>query len=297
MRLVRQQIRLLGPVDTTVVIEGETGTGKELVARAIHEASQRRHRPFIPLGIAGLAELLGTRRWLEYAPGVFSGAAADDGRLFDQVRGGTLLLDELGDMPANMQTHLLRVLRERESLRLGESTRWPSDVRVLATTHRNLSQEVAAGRFREDLLYRLWGARIILPPLRRRRDDIPLLAAAFLGRAAVKHRKAVDLIGSEAMARLLAHRWPGNVRELESTIELAVVRATARTIGVADLLPELAGDTVPPPRPPMSELERQRVLDTLKQTGGNRSLAARLLGMSRATLYRRLAAMGNENNR
>lgn len=292
MRLVRQQIRTLGPLDSTVLIEGETGTGKELVARALHQASQRRDRPFVALGAARLAELLVTSRWFGYTPGVYSGAAPVHGTLFDSARGGTLLLDEIGDMPATMQVHLLRLLREREMLRLGASSSQPLDVRLLAATRTDLDRQVAAGRFREDLFYRLREARIILPPLRQRRDDIPLLATFFLDRAAGRHGKAITAIDPEAMAHLTTYRWPGNVRELESIIELAVVHAGDDVVGIEDLPSELTREAVPPARGRISAHERRWLLDMLKRTGGNRSMAARMLGISRATLYRRLAAMG-----
>lgn len=295
MRLVRQQVRTLGPLDTTVLIEGETGTGKELVARALHQASGRSDGPFVALGAAGLAELLAASRWFGQTPGVYSGAVPVPGTLFDGARGGTLLLDEVGDLPASMQVHLLRLLREREMLRFGACSSQPLDVRVLAASRSDLDHQVAAGRFREDLFYRLREARIILPPLRQRRDDIPLLAASFVQRAAERYRRSVDAIDPEAMARLTTYRWPGNVRELESTLDLAVVRAADRAIGVDDLPLELAREAVPPPRAPMSASERRWLLDTLKQTGGNRSMAARMLGISRATLYRRLAAMGSKD--
>jgi DNA-binding NtrC family response regulator len=292
MRLVRQQIRTLGPLDTTVLMEGETGTGKDLVARALHQVSGRSNGPFVSLGVIGLAELLAATPSYGQASRVYGGAALVHERLFDDARGGTLLLDEVGDLPASMQVHLLHLLREREMLRLARASAQPPDVRVLAASRSGLDDQVTTGRFREDLFYRLREARIILPPLRQRRDDIPLLAASFVRRAAERYGKTVETIAPEAMARLTTYRWPGNVRELESTIALAVVHATDRAIGVDDLPPELAHDAVPPARAPMSAHERRRLVDMLKQTGGNRSMAARMLGISRATLYRRLAAMG-----
>ncbi|MGH9161075.1 MAG: sigma-54 interaction domain-containing protein, partial [Vicinamibacteraceae bacterium] len=291
MRLVHAQIRTMAGVDATVLIEGETGTGKELVARSIHDASSRRDGRFLAINCAGLTESLLASQLFGHKRGSFTGAVTDHVGLFEAAQGGTLLLDEIGDMPMSMQTHLLRVLQEREIIRVGESKSRPIDVRLLASTHRSLEAEVAAGRFREDLFYRIRVTRILLPPLRLRMDDVPQLATAFVSQLSEAHGKSVKSIARDAMEKLLGHRWPGNVRELRSTIEWAVIRAGGPVIKLADLPPELSADGVPPSRTSMPESERRLLIETLNRTGGNRSVAARLLGVSRATLYRRLAAL------
>lgn len=292
MRLVHAQIRTMAGVDATVLIEGETGTGKELVARSIHEASSRRDRRFLAINCAGLTESLLATQLFGHKRGAFTGAVTDHVGLFEAAQGGTLLLDEIGDMPMSMQTHLLRVLQEREIIRVGESQARPIDVRLLASTHRSLEAEVAAGRFREDLFYRIRVTRILLPPLRLRLDDVPQLATAFVSQLSDAHGRAVKGLARDAMEKLLSHRWPGNVRELRSTIEWAVIRAGGPVIKLADLPPELsAAHGVPPSRTSMPDSERRLLIETLNRTGGNRSVAARLLGVSRATLYRRLAAL------
>jgi transcriptional regulator with PAS, ATPase and Fis domain/ligand-binding sensor domain-containing protein len=291
IRLVQGQIDVVAGVDATVLIEGETGTGKELVARAIHQASRRRDRPFVAINCAGLTESLLASQLFGHRRGAFTGAVSDHVGLFEAAQGGTLLLDEIGDMPMSVQTHLLRVLQEREILRVGDSKPRPIDVRVLAATHRSLELEVDEGRFREDLLYRIRVVRILLPPLRQRREDITMLASAFVQELSAAHGTKLNGISREVMERLLDHRWPGNVRELKSTIEGAVIRATGPIIKLSDLPLEPQDDLVPPARGPMPEAERRLLIDTLRRTGGNRSVAARLLGVSRATLYRRLAAL------
>jgi transcriptional regulator with PAS, ATPase and Fis domain/ligand-binding sensor domain-containing protein len=291
IRLVQGQIDVVAGVDATVLIEGETGTGKELVARAIHQASRRRDRPFVAINCAGLTESLLASQLFGHRRGAFTGAVSDHVGLFEAAQGGTLLLDEIGDMPMSVQTHLLRVLQEREILRVGDSKPRPIDVRVLAATHRSLEMEVDEGRFREDLLYRIRVVRILLPPLRLRREDIPLLATAFMQELSAAHGTKLSGISRDVMERLLSHRWPGNVRELKSVIEGAVIRATGPLLKLSDLPLEPADDLVPPARGPMPEAERRLLIETLRRTGGNRSVAARLLGVSRATLYRRLAAL------
>ncbi|MPZ17658.1 MAG: PAS domain-containing protein [Luteitalea sp.] len=291
MRLVHAQIRTMAGVDATVLIEGETGTGKELVARSIHEASSRRARQFLAINCAGLTESLLASQLFGHKRGAFTGAVTDHVGLFESAQGGTLLLDEIGDMPMSMQTHLLRVLQEREIIRVGDSKPRPIDVRVLASTHRSLEAEVSAGRFREDLLYRIRVTRILLPPLRLRTEDIPQLTTALISQFSTAHGKSVKGIAREAMDQLLSHRWPGNVRELRSAIEWAVIRAAGPVLKLADLPPELSPNGMPRSRTSMPESERRLLIETLNRTGGNRSVAARLLGVSRATLYRRLAAL------
>ncbi|MCS6926762.1 MAG: sigma 54-interacting transcriptional regulator [Candidatus Binatia bacterium] len=292
MALVYQQIRDVARVDSTVLIEGETGTGKELVARAIHAASHRRDKPFVTVNCAGLTESLVASQLFGHKRGAFTGAIADHQGLFEAANGGTLFLDEIGDLPLPIQTSLLRVLQEREIVRLGESRARKIDVRILAATHRQLSEEVAKGNFRADLLYRIRVARIHLAPLRERREDIPLLASTFLRQCRAATGKPVQEISNEAMGLLLAYPWPGNVRELKNAVEFAVIRCRDTVIRPEDLPPEILD--LQPERVSRGESpsvdEKTRLLSALATAKGNRTVAARLLGVSRATFYRRLAA-------
>jgi PAS domain S-box-containing protein len=293
MRTVYQQIRDVARVDSTVLIEGETGTGKELVARAIHFTSHRKDQPFVAVNCAGLTESLLGSQLFGHKRGAFTGAVEDHQGLFEAANGGTLFLDEIGDIPMTVQNQLLRVLQEREIIRLGESKPRKIDVRVLAATHRTLSDEVTKGKFRSDLLYRIRVARIMLPPLRRRREDIPLLAVSFLSQFAAASGTPVKELGLGALRLLAEYDWPGNVRELKSAVEFAVIGCKGSVLQEGDLPPE-----VNPPLDPAREVsadiqadEKTRILDALNRARGNRALAARMLGISRATFYRRLAEL------
>ena len=293
---IYQLVRDIARVDAPVLIEGETGTGKELIARAIHVSSARKQGPFIAANCAGFTDSLLGSQLFGHTRGAFTGAVVDQAGLFESADGGTVFLDEIGDIPLNVQTSLLRVLQEKEITRLGESKPRKIHVRVLAATHHHLSEDVVRGTFRADLFYRIRVARIQLPPLRDRRDDIPLLAGAFLGQVRATMGKGIDQISPEALRLLLTYAWPGNVRELKSAIEFAAISCKGPRIGVTDLPPEI---TCPQPHAhaPMFEPvaghdERARLLRALDQARGNRSEAARLLGLSRATLYRRLADHG-----
>ncbi len=292
--LVKQQIRDLWAVDATVLIEGETGTGKELVARGIHDGSHRKHRPFVPVNCAGLSESLLTSQLFGHRRGAFTGAVQDHKGLFEAADGGTIFLDEIGDVPMNVQTALLRVLQEREITRVGETMPRRIDVRVLTATNRNLADEVARGNFRMDLLYRIRVARIHLPPLRDRRPDIPILARHFLAQNRAQTGKRVDDISPEAIRELLAHDWPGNVRELKSCIEFGVIHCRREVLQAEDLAPEVrAGQSrVQSFANGAPTDERSRIEQAIEQAGGNRSQAAKLMGVSRATFYRRMADLG-----
>jgi len=291
MQRVYQQIRDVARVDSTVLIEGETGTGKELVARAIHSSSDRKQKPFIAVNCAGLTDSLLSSQLFGHKRGAFTGAIEDHQGLFEAAHMGTLFLDEIGDIPLNVQNQLLRVLQEREIVRLGETRPRKIDVRVLAATHRKLNEEIAAGRFRSDLLYRIRVARIFIPPLRERREDIPLLAAAFLAQSSAASGKTVEQISLAASRLLSEYPWPGNVRELKSAIEFAMIQCQGSVVEVEDLPPEIRSpheDETSTLGNPLKD-ERVKFLDALARARGNRALAARLLGVSRATLYRRLA--------
>jgi len=274
-------------------------TGKELVARAIHSLSQRAERPFVTINCAGLTESLLASQLFGHRRGAFTGAVDEHKGFFETANRGTIFLDEIGDIPPTVQTSLLRVLQEREILRLGESTPRRIDVRVLAATHRNLSEEVERGNFRADLLYRIRVARIDLPPVRERREDIPLLVGAFLGELSAAADKRVDSVSPEAMRVLLAYHWPGNVRELRSAIEFAIIRCRGTALSAEDLPPEvLAAARIESQRlaalPPegQGESEEFRLRAALQAAKGNRTLAAKLMGVSRATFYRRLTELG-----
>jgi PAS domain S-box-containing protein len=293
MQLIYQQIRELAKVDSTVLIEGETGSGKELVARAIHSFSHRSAKPFIAVNCAGLTDSLLGSQLFGHKRGAFTGAIADHQGLFEAANGGTLFLDEIGDIPLNVQTNLLRVLQEKEVTRLGESKPRKIDVRVIVATQHALSEEVAKGRFRADLLYRIRVARVQLPSLAARREDIPLLVAWFLGQCRAATGKSVQNLSHEAMRLLLEYPWPGNVRELKSAIEFAVIHCQGAVIQAEDLPLEI-GDVghVQRSSGDWAHLdEKQRLLAALERAGGKRTVAARLLGISRATLYRRLAGL------
>jgi DNA-binding NtrC family response regulator len=297
MRRAFQQIQDVARVDATVLIEGETGTGKELVARALHFAGHRKDGPFVPVNCAGLTDSLLASQLFGHRKGAFTGAVSDQQGLFEAAEGGTLFLDEIGDISTSVQTSLLRVLQEKEITRLGESVARKIDVRVIAATHSDLDEEIKRGRFRADLFYRIRVARIQVPPLRARREDIPLLAEWFMRQSRAVTGKPVQDISNGAMRALMDYAWPGNVRELKSALEFAVILCKGPMLRVDDLPPEIAGSG---PRPPAEKRsssgdsrddERRRLLSALERAGGNRAAAARLLGIGRTTLYRKLASL------
>ncbi|MDH5562438.1 MAG: sigma 54-interacting transcriptional regulator [Nitrospirota bacterium] len=296
MQTIYQKIQDIAPVDVPVLIQGETGTGKELVAQALHRLSDRKDRPFVAINCAGLTDSLLGSQLFGHKRGAFTGAVNDHEGFFEAAEGGILFLDEIGDMPLTIQTTLLRVLQEGEIIRLGESRPRKVDVRVLAATHQHLEELVEKGAFRSDLLYRIRVARLHLPPLRERREDIPLLSEAFLGQARVITRKYdVREIAPDAMQALLRYHWPGNVRELKSTFDYALIHCHGTYIQSSDLPPEIGGSA---PSVPLvssrssSRNEREEILSALEQARGKRAQAAKLLGMSRSTLYRRLGELG-----
>jgi PAS domain S-box-containing protein len=279
-----------------VLIEGETGVGKELVARAIHAASFQRDRPFVATNIAGLTDSLVASHLFGHRRGAFTDAVRDQKGLFETADGGTLFLDEIGDVSQTVQTSMLRVLEEGEIVRLGDSLPRKVDVRVICATNGSLYRRLESGEFRKDLLYRLKVARILVPPLCERRDDLPLLIEAFLAEARAATGKGLTGFTPDAMMRLLAFEWPGNVRELRNVITYVAIHCKDPIAGVGDLPPELLQLETPPPNLKKivreHEDEKERILAALKKCGANRSRAARLLGISRATLYRRLEKFG-----
>jgi transcriptional regulator with PAS, ATPase and Fis domain len=295
MLRVYQLVRDVAQVDTTVLIEGETGTGKELIARAIHSSSARKHKPFIAANCAGLTDSILTSQLFGHKRGAFTGAIQDQQGLFEAAEGGTLFLDEIGDIPSHVQTALLRVLQEKEITRLGESKPRTVNVRVVAATHHNLSEDVLRGSFRADLLYRIRIARVQLPPLRDRREDIPLLALSMLGQICAATGKTVERLHPDTLRLLMSHSWPGNVRELKSAVEFAVISCKGNELCPEDLPPEITGASgVPSPFvfiPLSGQDEKTRFLTALSEAKGNRTEAAKRLGISRATFYRRLGEL------
>ncbi len=293
MEMVYTRVSQVALVDTTVLIGGETGTGKELIAKAIHFSSSRKNNPFVAVNCAGLTDSLLGSQLFGHKRGAFTGATEDHRGFFETANEGTIFLDEIGDMPLTVQASLLRVLQEKEILRLGESKPRKVNVRVIAATNKDLNEEVARGNFRADLLYRIRVARIDLPPLRERREDIPLLLESFLSQTRATGGKQVQEVSAEAMQRLVRYPWPGNVRELKSAVEFSVIHCPGAVIQVTDLPPEIL-DPTGAYLPDISFIsdQKERVLIALERAQGNRVAAARLLGISRATLYRRLASLG-----
>jgi len=294
IRVLCDAVRQIAPSRASVLITGESGTGKELVAAAIHAQSPRARGPFVKLHCAALAETLLESELFGHERGAFTGALGRrDGR-FHQADGGTLLLDEVGDIPVSIQVKLLRVLQEHEFERVGGNQTLKVDVRVIAATHRELREQMRQGLFREDLYYRLNVVVLEVPPLRSRRSDIPLLATHFLRRFALENHRNVVGFTADAMERLVGHTWPGNVRELENTVERAVVLVSTDHIRGCDLALPATGEWVPcdrmPPIPGASiaELERYLILRTLEHTGGSRVEAARILGITARTIQTKL---------
>jgi transcriptional regulator with PAS, ATPase and Fis domain len=298
MQEVKRAIVRVAPLDCTVVIRGETGTGKELISRTIHEMSPRSGQQFLAINCGALNEDLLRNELYGHEREAFTGAVKGKKGLFEAVSGGTMLLDEIGDMPLAMQSQLLRVMQEKTITRIGGAREIPVDVRVLAATNRSLREEIAQGLFREDLFYRLSAFIIRVPPLRERPDDIPLFNRHFIDRYATELGKPVKMVSDEVMGIFSRHPFPGNVRELENIIELAVVLAEGEVIEKRHLPKrflaemEAARDTSKQPVLTLAELERQHILKVLSTTGGNRTRAAEMLGISRVSLWRRLKAYG-----
>jgi DNA-binding NtrC family response regulator len=295
MSRVFETIMQVAPSRASVLIIGESGTGKELVATAIHQHSNRASGPFIKLHCAALAETLLESELFGHEKGSFTGALTRrDGR-FQQADGGTLFLDEIGEISPAIQVKLLRFLQEREFERVGGNQTIKVDVRVVAATHRDLAQEVKAGRFREDLFYRLNVVAIETPPLRARISDVPLLAARFLQKFTRENAKEIRGFTDDALHKLMQYSWPGNVRELENAIERAVVVCRQPEIGVQDLAPHIvknlgkSTDGMPViPGATLAELERYAIQKTLEHTGGSTSRAAEILGISPRTIQYRM---------
>jgi two-component system, NtrC family, response regulator HydG len=292
IRALRRQIEDLADSEVRVLILGQSGTGKEVVARALHAVSPRRARPFLAINCGGLSETLLESELFGHVRGAFTGAVAARPGVLPSARGGTLLLDEIGEMPLAMQMKLLRALEAGVIRPVGAEQEVPIDVRVLAATHRDLATEVAARRFREDLYYRLNVVTLSVPALAERRDDIPRLAQHFLIQACAKIQRTPPRFTRPALDRLQDYRWPGNVRELRNIVERALALAHGAEITASHLPPHL-GAARPTPDSPrgalaLAEIERQAIRQALQRAAGNRAAAARLLQISERSLYRKL---------
>ncbi len=307
---VLERVRLVAPTSTTVLLTGETGTGKELVARRLHDLSPRSQREWVAINCSALPQALLESELFGYERGAFTGAVDRKPGLFEVADGGTLFLDEIAELPLELQAKLLRVLQEGEVRRLGATHGTRVDVRIVAATHRPLKQMVAEGRFREDLYYRLEVVPIELPPLRERRDDIPALAAAFVTRFARRHGKPEPRLSPEALEALSRYAYPGNVRELENVLERAVVLAQTARIDLADLPVEMRGDgelslqTVPRTNDELKEakrlardeaqnaVEKRFLMEILRASHGHVTQAARRAGVNRSLLQQMMARHG-----
>jgi DNA-binding NtrC family response regulator len=294
LRRVLDTATQAAPSTATVLILGESGTGKELIARYIHEKSTRLSRPFVAVNCAAIPESILEAELFGHERGAFTGATTRREGRFARARGGTLFLDEIGELSQSVQVKILRVLQEGEYEPIGGRTE-KADARIVAATNRDLLAEVEAGRFREDLFYRLNVIAITAPPLRARREDVPLLIDHFLGVYCNKNGRARLRVSADALAKLCEYSFPGNVRELENVIERAAVLCRSDVIGVEDLPEAIANAAAPAPSAlsfpigtPLSEVEHRLIRETMKYTGGDKSLAAQLLGISTRTIYRKL---------
>ena len=291
MRRVFALMRPAVDSDVTVLISGESGTGKELVARSFHVAGPRQAGPFLAINCSAVSETLIESELFGHERGAFTGAIRQKTGFFERADGGTIFLDEIGDMPLALQTKLLRVLQEREILRVGGTLPIPVDVRVIAATNKDLEAAVKTGAFREDLFYRLAVFPVVIPPLRQRREDIPLLADHFLKKHTRRLDKTISGFSRAALQAVLQHDWPGNVRELENAIERAVLLETSEVLQANSLpsaLSAAAAPLAPPAILPLAEVERQAIARALETSAWNVAGAAQALGVSRVTLYRKL---------
>ncbi|HWZ27958.1 MAG TPA: sigma-54 dependent transcriptional regulator [Gemmatimonadales bacterium] len=286
----------VAPTESTVLIQGESGTGKEVIARYLHELSPRNEGPFLSLNCGALPESLLESELFGHVKGSFTGAVRDKQGLFAAARGGTFFLDEIGEMSPATQVKLLRVLQEREAIPVGGTEAIPVDVRVVAATNRDLEEDIKRGRFRTDLFYRLNVIAIYLPPLRDRRDDIPIFVDAFLKRIAKEHGEELKSLAPEALEVIMAYDWPGNVRELENALERAVVLVKGTQIPLS-AVPERITERKAEPlvseavrtNPTLEVIEQAYITWVLTAEGGNKTRAAEVLGIDPSTLYRKLS--------
>jgi two-component system response regulator AtoC len=299
MQRIKKLIERIAATQSTVLITGESGTGKEVIARTIHRHSPVAEGPFTAVNLGGLPEGLLESELFGFEKGAFTGAGARKVGMFELSHGGTLFLDEIGDVPLHLQVKLLRAIQERKIQRLGGTQLIPLDARIIAATNRNLEERVKANEFREDLFYRLNVVRIEVPPLSRRREDIPLLAGFLLEKLSRRLGKRIDAIEPDALDLLMGWSFPGNVRELENLIERAIIFAEASTISVSDIdLPARAGVVSPVGRRSadrprsLREVEREKIVEALLRWEGNRTRAAEDLGITRRTLFNKIKEYG-----
>jgi transcriptional regulator with PAS, ATPase and Fis domain len=290
MQRVFELARSAARSNSTILVLGESGTGKELLARAIHAESPRRDGPFVGVSCAALTESLLESELFGHEKGSFTGAVTRQRGKFEAANHGTLFLDEVGDVSPKLQLDLLRVLEERSFTRVGGLETVAVDVRIIAATNRDLNKAVAAGQFREDLFYRLNVIPVRLPPLRDRRDDIPLLVDTLLEHLSVEQGRTIEGVSHDAMSLLVNHPWPGNIRELRNVLERAAVVAAGTTIQAGDLgfHDDAGGAPVPGDRLTLDEVERRHIVAVLESTGGNVTQAARILDIDRVTLYNKI---------
>ena len=297
---LKKEISRVAPLDCTVLVRGETGTGKEMVSRIIHRMSTRGEKRFLAVNCSTLNEELLSNELFGHEKEAFTGASRVKKGVFEALSGGTILLDEIGDMPSSMQVQLLRVLQEKTVIRVGGTDEIPVDVRVIAATNRSLQEEMARGTFRPDLYYRLNVFTLRLPPLRERRDDIPLFCQYFLDKYARQFQKEVTAFSDSVLQRFMSYRFPGNVRELENIIERAVVLADGPMVKAEHLPQRLqsrssSGSIQSASRPlSLAELEKEHIRHVLEVTGFNKSRAAEILGISRVSLWRKIKGLGLE---
>jgi len=292
----------VAPSRATVLLAGESGVGKDLIARAVHFHSPRRDRPFVKINCTAIPENLMESELFGYEKGAFTGAVSTKPGKFEQADGGTVFLDEIGDVPGTIQVKLLRILQEREFERLGSNKTRQIDVRIVAATNQDLRAALEQGTFREDLYYRLNVVPIEIPPLRERQEDIPFLAEHFVRKLASGSGSRVESITEAAIQRLLEYHWPGNVRELENVIERSLVLCSGTKLDAADIKLDTAvrprqqaGGYALPDGMTLDEYEQAMIRDALQRAGGNKSQAARLLGLTRNALRYRLSQMGMED--
>ncbi len=298
MQRVYKMVEKVSQHNYPVLILGESGTGKELVARSIHFSGVRKNKPFVPVDCAGLVPTLIESELFGYVKGAFTGAQHGRTGLLESGNGGTVFLDEIGDLPVDLQAKLLRALQEREIRPVGATERVHIDLRIIAATNRDLESAIRTGAFRQDLYFRLNVVQIKLPPLRERKTDIPLLVHSFLEKFSDPQRP-IRTISEDAMRRLMAYDWPGNVRELENAIERAVALGSGPILHIADLPSNLQQESDEhalrsDESMTLEELERRAILRALRETSGDKLAAARLLGIGKTTLYRKLKQYGGE---
>lgn len=285
---IRRSVEKIAPTDATVLITGENGTGKDVLAREIHALSSRKYRPMVCVDAGAITETLFESELFGHVKGAFTDAHADHVGKFEQANGGTLFLDEIGNIPLHLQAKLLRVLQNRVVTRVGSEKQIPIDIRLICATNMDLQKMVGEGRFREDLYYRINTVQMRLPALRERPGDIQPLAQLFLKRFATKYRRAVENISTDAAHRLTTHFWSGNIRELQNVIEKAVILSEGKTLHLDDLSLDTSAASVATSTQTLEEAEEQTIRNTMARCGGNLSLVAKELGISRPTLYSKL---------